>query len=332
MLKFTPEQQQAVVGNWKQFGQSQTALANALGGSGALMGNASTLPRDVWQRFETEAVELQRPILAVFNDLALTLTTPIDIGVTVNNFMTVSDSGEVNVSLDGRSDAKGDQAQFEYHGTPVPIIDTAFTFGWRQMKAAESKGFQLDAASRNNATRRVAEKLETIALVGDSKIKVGGNQLYGITNHPKRATRTTGQTLNGATGVQWLADVTALVKLLHAKNFFVSPTLYLNYNDWFYATSTDFSTQYPNKTILQRLMEIGIQAVVPSSSVVAGDMIAVVKSKEVVQVLSAMPPSTIAKFRANPMDDYQFTRMAAAAIEIRFDADDNCGIAHSSLA
>jgi uncharacterized linocin/CFP29 family protein len=331
MLKYTANQAAGLIANWKSFGESQTAMRNAAGAN-PIVGNASTLPRDVWQRFETEAVELQRPILAVFNDLALTLSEPIDIGETVNNFLTVSDSGEVNTSLDGRSDAKGDQAQFEYHGTPVPIIDTLFTFGWRQMKAAESKGFQLDAASRNNATRRIAEKMESIALIGDAKIKVQGNQLYGITNHPKRSTRTTGQTLNGATGAQWLADVVATVKLLHNKNFFVAPTLYLNYNDWFYASVTDFSTQYPNKTILQRLQEIGIASVVPSSSVVAGDLIMVVKSKEVIQVLSGMPPSTIAKFRANVMDDYQFTRMAAAAVEIRFDADNNCGIAHSSLA
>lgn len=327
MLTYSPEQQAAVVANWRQFGAAQVALAN---GQSNLIGNSFALPRDVWQRWETEAVPIQRDILSVFDDLSATLSTPISIGETVNNFMTVSDSGEVNVSLDGRSDAKGDQPTFDYHGTPVPIIDTAFTYGWRQMAAAQSKGFQLDAAGRGNATRKVAEKMESLALVGDAKIKVGGNQLYGITNHPKRSTRATGVTLNGATGPEWVAEVVALLKLLHAKNFRVAPTVYLNFDDWFYATNTDYSTQYPGKTIMQRVQEIGLASIVPASRVAANSMIAVVKSKEVVQVLNGMPPSTIAKFRANMTDDYAFTRMAATAIEVRFDAESQCGIAHSS--
>lgn len=331
MLKYTAAQQASIVGNWKQFNDSQKLLSNSVS-SNALLGNAFSLPRDVWQTWETDAVMIQRNILAVFNDLAESVSEPIDIGKIVNNFLTASDSGEVNISLDGRSEARADQAVFDYHGTPVPIIDTSFNFGWRSMKAAQSDGFMLDSASRMNANRRVAEKLESISLVGDSKIKVGGDQLYGLTNHPKRNTRVTTQALNGATGAEWVVEIKALFKLLHDKNFRVMPTLYVNWDDWFYAQSTDFSTEYPNKTIAQRVMEIGVMSVVPASSVVAGDLIALVKNKEVVKVLNAMPASTIAKFRANMMDDYNFCRMAAAAVEIRYDAEDQCGIAHSSLA
>lgn len=329
MLTFTSQQQQAVLANWRGFAANQTALANALG-DGALMGNAYSLPKDVWQTWEREAVPIQNDILAVFNDLAAAVGSPVPIGKTVNNFMTVSDSGEVNISLDGRSDAKGDQPTFDYHGTPVPIIDTGFRFGWRQMEAARSEGFMLDDAGRVNANRKVAEKLETIALDGDSLIKVGGDQLYGLRTHPKRETRSTGETLNGATGAQWLAEVVATLKFLHNNNFYTPPTLYVNWSDWFYAQSTDFSTSYPNKTIAQRIMELGIASVVPASKVSANEIVAVVKSREVVKVLNAMPPSTIAKFRANVTDDYEFTRMAAAAVEIRFDAEDQCGVAHSS--
>ena len=328
MLEYTPDQQHAVIANWQQFNVTQNNLDEAQ--QGGLIGNAFALPRDVWQRWEAEAVEIQRNVLAVFDDLSASLSTPIGIGEIVNNFMTVSDSGEVNVSLDGRSDAKSDQPVFDYHGTPVPIIDTAFTYGWRQIEAARSKGFQLDGAGRANAARKVAEKMETLALDGDSSISVGGNTLYGIRNHPKRSTRATGITLNGATGAQWLAEVIALVKLLHTSNFRVAPTLYLNWDDWFYAQNTDYSAQYPNKTIAQRIQEVGIASVVPASSVAANELIALVKSREVVQVLNSMPPSTIAKFRANMTDDYAFTRMAATAIEVRFDAEDQCGIAHSS--
>ena len=330
MLRFTPAQQNLIVNERRAFNNRQRALAEMHGET--MFGNASVLPRDVWGQWDREAVELQRSTLMVFNDLAATLSTPMPIGKIVHHFQTVSDSGEVNISLDGRSKGKTDQQVIDYHGTPMPIIDSPFGYGWRQVAAAQTEGFQLDAAGRMNAMRRTAEKLEDLILDGDTKIKVGTSALYGLRTNPKRSTRTTGQALNGATGVQWLADVTATLKLLHAKNFKVPATLYVNFDDWFYAQNTDFSTAYPNKTIAQRVMEGGgVSQVIASDSVTAGQIIAVVKSREVLQVLSAMPMATRAQFRANPEDDYDFVTMAAAALEIKHDADDNCGVAVSSL-
>jgi len=47
-------------------------------------------------------------------------------------------------------------------------------------------------------------------------------------------------------------------------------------------------------------------------------------------VLNGMPMSFRAKFRANPEDDYVFQVLAAAALEIKFDAEGNSGVAHSA--
>ncbi|STY61410.1 Uncharacterised protein [Mannheimia haemolytica] len=60
-----------------------------------------------------------------------------------------------------------------YHGTPLPIIDSTFSFGWRDMSAAQSEGYQIDGAARANSLRKVAEKMEDLALNGDSSIVVG---------------------------------------------------------------------------------------------------------------------------------------------------------------
>lgn len=329
MLRFTPEQQAFVLANRRQFNASQVALANAHGQT--IIGNALPLPKDVWGQWDREGVEIQRTTLAVFNDLAATVSTPMPIGKLVHHFQTISDSGQANVSLDGRSKGRTDQPVFAYHGTPLPIIDSPFSYGWRQVEAARSEGFQLDSAGRMNAMRTVAEKLESIALDGDAGIVVGGATLYGLRNHPRRNTRTTSQALNGATGAQWLADITATLKLLHADNFKVPATLYLNWDDWFYATSTEFTTGYP-KTIAQRVLELGgVREIIPADSVTAGQIIALVKDRRVVQVLNGMPMMTRAQFRANPEDEYNFVTMAAAAVEIKFDADQNCGVAVSSL-
>lgn len=336
MLRYSPAQADALKANRLAFNTSERALmANyglEPGKPNPLIGNASPLPKDVWGDWDKESVQLQRSILAVFSDLAAAVSVPMQLGKLMQYFRTVSDSGDVNISLDGQSEAKTDQPDYAYHGTPLPIVDSTFSYGWRQMLAAQSEGENLDSDGRDNAVRRVAEKLELIALDGDANIVVGSDVLYGIRNHPKRNTRATGVTLNGASGAQWLTEITAILALLHADNFKIGNfTFYMNFTDYFYASNTDYSTAYPNKSILDRVKEVmGVGAIVPAQQVNANEIIAVMKDRRVVRVLNGMPVSTVAKFRANPMDPYNFQTLAAAAVQVRFDADDNCGIAHSS--
>lgn len=329
MLRFTQEQQAFVLSNRREFNARQTLLANASGQM--LIGNALPLPKDVWGEWDREGIAIQRDVLAVFNDLAATVSTPMPIGKLVHHFQTISDSGSVNKSLDGRSKARTDQPVFEYHGTPLPILDSTFSYGWRQVEAARTEGFNLDPAARANSMFKVAEELELQTLNGDPGIVVGGDQLYGLRNHPNRNTRSTGATLRTCTGPEFLAEVNATLALLHADNFYAPATLYLNWQDWRYATSTDYSTQYAGKTIAQRIMEdSGVAAVVPSSRVAADEIIALIKDRRVVQVLNGMPMTTRAQFRANPEDEYNFVTMAAAALEIKFDATGKTGLAHST--
>jgi len=169
-------------------------------------------------------------------------------------------------------------------------------------------------------------------LNGDATIVVGADPLYGLRTHPRRNTRATGVTLNGATGAQWLAEFIATIKLLHDDNFRTPATIYVNFDDWFYANSTEFAAGYP-KTIAQRVLEMtGMGQIIPASSIAASEIIALIKDRQVLQVLSGMPMTTRAQFRANPEDDYNFVTMMAVALEIKFDSAQNCGIAHSALA
>lgn len=333
MLRFTKEQQSVILANRREFNIRQNAMAATLlasGGAG-IIGNAATLPKDVWGEWDKEAIEIQREELAVFNNLAASVSKPMPIGKLVHYFMQASDSGTTNISMDGRSKARSDQQTYDYVGTPLPIIDSTFSYGWRQVEAARSEGMQLDSVGRNNANFRVSKKLESLVLDGDSTIVVGGSTLYGLRTHPKRATRSTGQTLASCTGAQWLAEVAATIKLLNAKNFWTPVTLYVNIGDWKYATQTDYSTSYPNKTIAMRIREMeDVAEIVPASNVTANQIIAVVKNSRVLQVLNGMPQITRAQFRANPEDDYSFVTMAAAALEIKYDKADQCGVAVSS--
>lgn len=319
MLRFTQDQQRYLFEGRAAFNHGQRQLH----------GNAAGLPADFWKQIDMNVGMVQRDILAVFNDLAASVSQPMPIGIPVSEFLVASDGGQLHVSMDGISDGPADTAEYAHYSSPVPIYSSPFRYGWRAVEGAATKGLSLDMAPRDNSLRTVAEGQEDMVLNGSSKVVVNGQQLYGLRNHPNRTVSTMGVTLNGATGPQWVAEVTALIESLHAKNFYAPVTIYLNYSDWFYASNTDFSTQYPNKTILQRVMEIaGIQSVVPGSKVPASEMIGVVKRTDVVQLLNAMPTAVLPKFRANAHDDYQFVGASAVGLQVRFDFKGQCGVAH----
>ena len=334
MLRFTPEQTAALNSQRSAFNARQAQIASQHGiqavGNAGLLGNAAPLPLNVWGEWDREGITVQRDVLSVFNDLAATVSRPIPIGKLIHYFQIISDSGQANTSLDGRSKARVDQPTIDYAGTPIPIIDSSFFFGWRQVEAAMSEGVSLDPAARLNAAYKVAQRLELQTLNGNANIVVGGSPLYGLTNHPKRNTRATGVALNGATGAQWLAEFNATIALLIAKNFYRPVTIYMNFGTWRYAQNTDHVIGYP-KTIAARILEDGmIKEIIPASNIAANTIIAVVKDVGVLQVLNGMPMSTRAQFRANPEDDYNFVTMTAAALEVKYDATNQCGVAVSS--
>jgi len=321
MLKFSKEQEALILNERRAYDQSHKELA----AKGVFMGNASTVPKDVWGEWDREGIEIQRDVLAVFNDLS-SLSRSLPIGKQVHFYQTISDSSEVNISMDGRGKAKTDQPLVNYVGTPIPIIDSTFSFGWRQMAAMQSEGQSLDPAARNNAMRRVAEKMEDLIINGDSKIDVGGAKIYGLRTLPARNTGTTALDLNGATGAQWVEVFKDAIEKEQADNFYTPVTFYINYADWFYASVTDYAANYP-KTILARLQEIpGVAAIVPASKVPVNEVLGVCKRSDVVQILTEMPMAVRPIMRLRPEDDYVFNVMAAVAPELKADFSGQCGI------
>ena len=338
MLKFTPQQQALIINSRRRWDFMHRNLAAQYGFAvndvqGAILahnefdGNASTLPKDVWGSWDRNFVMVQKDVLSVFNDLSSTVSQSVPLGKIVHYFMMMSDSGDINISLDGRSKAKADQPVMTYEGTPVPIIDSELKYGWRQMLAMQSEGYSIDTDGINLHQRKVAEKLEDLAINGDSTINVGGATIFGLRTAPYRATNTHGFTLNGATGANWLSVIKGVIAAIMAKNFRAPTTIYLNYDDWFYASTNDYVANYP-KTILQRLMEIpNVKAIIPASRVPENEVLAIVKRSDVVKVLNGMPPSTRPKARQNPEDDYVYSVMAAAAVQYKHDAEGQAGYA-----
>lgn len=328
ILTFNKEQEAAVIGKRRAHNARQERLAKE--SEGELIGNAYTIPRDAWATYDKDLITLQRAQLGVFSDLS-SLQRSVPIGKILNYFSKVTDSGEVNSSLDGRSRAKADAPVIDYEGTPIPIYDTTFTFGWREVEAArQDGGWQfLDAATRDNGNRKIIDKLEDLVINGDSKYLVSGNAIYGLRTAPSRATGNFGNVdLVTATGAEWVEAIKRVLLGLQAKKFYGGATIYLNYGDWFAASVNDYVTAAPQNTILARLMTIpGVVAIVPSTAVPVNEILAVVKERRVVELLTGMPVTTMPIDRKNFTDEYSFQIMTAVAPQFKRDADGNAGYA-----
>lgn len=323
MMKYSKEQAEFLINSRAQFNGAMAQMGNH-----HLVGNAQPLPKYVWEMVDRQAVTIQRDVLSVYSDLASSVSMSMPIGKLIHMYPQISDSGgPANVSLDGRGKGKADTTVISYQGTPLPIIDDVVTYGWRQIAAANTEGYNaLQEGGIMNSQRKVAEKLEDIVLNGDSSIVVGGSTMYGLRNAPNRGTNTHGFTLRSATGAEWLTAVKKGLDSLQSKNFFTTGvTVYLNWQDWFYASVSDYTANYA-KTILGRLQEITGLNFVPASKVPADEMLFVVKRADVVTLLNGMPLSTRPQMRTNPEDDYRFITMAAASLEVKSDANGNCGV------
>lgn len=320
MLIFNNQQQQAIFGERRAFNQRMARLAESMG-QHVIQGNALAIPLDAWRSIDGRVQTIARTRLQVFNRLAKASSKPVDIADLVNYYPQVSDSGDVTVTMDGRNDGKADQAVVSFAGTPVPIFVNATRFGWRQMAQMRKGGGQIDLASFANAQRKIADKMEDMALNGLSSVNVGGNTIYGLRNFPQRNTFVHGLTLATATGAQWVAAFKQAIAAAMGDNQYGQITLFVNQGDYTAADTTDYAANYSG-TILQRLMSISqIKEIIPAASVPANEILGVVDLDvgEWGDILNAMPLTSRPKTRHEPEDDYVFSNIAAAAPQFRSD-------------
>jgi len=323
MLIFTNEQQQSILGARRVFNERMARLEETQGAR-PIEGNAIAIPLDAWRRIDSRVQTIARTRLQVFNRLAAASQTPVDIADLVNYYPQVSDSGDVTVTMDGRNDGKADQAITKFVGTPVPLFTNATRFGWRQMAVLRKGGGQIDTASFANAQRKIADKMEDMALNGLSSVNVGGDTIYGLRNFPQRNTFIHGFTLATATGAQWVTAMKQAIAAAMGDNQYGRITLFINQGDYTAADTTDYvnGSNVTQGTILQRLMTIGqIKEIVPAASVPVNEILGVVdlEAGEWGSILTAMPLTSRPKTRLEPEDDYVFGNIAAAAPQFRSD-------------
>jgi uncharacterized linocin/CFP29 family protein len=331
MLRFSPDQAASILDARRRFNQRQVALA---ANETILEGNALPIPVDAWRRIDQRATMLMRYRLAVFNRLAAANTVPVSMADLVNYYPQIGDSNEVHVSMDGRNQAKADQANVKYVGTPVPVLTSTVRMGWRQMEVLRKGGAMLDTSTIANAQRKMIEKLEDMVLNGLPSVVVGTDTVYGLRTLPQRNTGNHGFTLaTTATGANWVTAFTQLINAVQGDNAFGPITVFLNWTDYTAAATKDYvnGSNVTQGTILQRLLQIpAIREIIPAGAVPANEIIGVadVDAGEWGSILSGMPMTVRPKMRDEPEDDYIFTVISAAAPQFRVDYAGNAPFGH----
>lgn len=351
LTRYTEQQANAINQQRMAFNRHEEDLAVRLGinswGGNDLIGNAGTVPKDAWGQWSEGGIAIRRSMLGVFEDISSATSRPVDYGVIVDHFAQYSDnSTDVHTSIDGRGDGQSDQVTITYQGTPIAVKTNNCVIGARQMatmmRSGQAGTLMLDQQMLNK-NRHILESLEDMTLNGltDDKgnlIDVGGAKAYGLLNHPQRNTFTHGIVINGATAKEIKDAVKGTLKAAHDDNYKTGFTLYFNWDDYFYMSSeqdalaaaegTPTATGAIRKTIYQELLNLpGVDRIVATDSIPVNTIIALVRDREVVEVLNGMPLTQAAQFRANPTDDYVFKNMAAQAVQLKFDANGQMGLA-----
>lgn len=206
--------------------------------------NATALRKEEWDQLDTKVLRAARYRLRAWGDLAQANSYGGFNGMakSILEWETMTDPGEAIVDMNGISEGRGDQPQFQLQGLPLPITHSDFWFDSRTLAISRNSGTPLDVNMGEACGRRVAESVEktligmkTGIVYGGNSTQIGGygraSQVYGYTNFPARLTKTNLTAPNGTNAASTLADVLAMRDQLTIQKFY-GPWIIYHTNDW----------------------------------------------------------------------------------------------------
>lgn len=335
--------QKEIVGNsrtardqWDEVRRARDAANRhnmSLNSMAGLQVNEGLVPRDVYQEFDSVAVERMRSDDGdtFLNDL-LPLSRSLSIGKLVNRFRQVSDAGNAQTSMSGQIGVKMDQTEFTYDGSIVPVHDTGFFRSWREWSAMTSEGFDgliddqresvatlrrhladnfLDGHKDKNGGFIEVDSLSWKGVRNDSRVAAINIGASGI-NFDFTDTAQTGDAIKAAfiaiRDVMWITnkcerDLVVYISREIASNF-----------------ERNFSTQYDGKTILQELSDLmGIKEIKVSSKLSGEQLMGFPLDSNVIRPMVGMGMNTVAMPRPVYNSNYEFTVWGAIGFEVRTD-------------
>lgn len=310
-------------------------IVNEGGESKKIITNAPTsLRKDAWIELDNAVVQSARQRLKLVGDLrssGLVYNLPNGMSKTVLETERMGDIEDAEIGMDPANETKADEYQFDLTTLPLPVVHKGFSYTARQIAVHQNSGTPLDTTHASMAARRVAEKIEQLALgVGDNYAYGGGN-VYGLINFPGRVTTTISDPSltsgwNGATLVQELLNLKELAKgQLHYGPF----ALYMG-TSWDRYLDDDYSAAKGSNTLRERVSQISAIDSVETLDFLPGyQCVLVQKSPETVRMVMGSD-ITVVQWESMGGLKVHFKVMALMVPQVREDFYGRCGVVHAT--
>lgn len=294
----------------------------------ALRTNA-LLQKDEWKVLDDAVISVARGRLNGIADLqAAGLTRDVGgLGVLLAEYEKVGDMTAAEQSLSGVTEGLEDIPAFSLAGVPIPITFKDFRVNIRHLLASRKRGSSIDVTAAEIATRQVVEKLEDMLFNGSS-IRFGSNTIPGLTTFSDRNTGSLTGAWSGLTGAQIIVDAIAMIASSEADYFYGPWGLWVP-QSWMPKLRSDYSTSYPNNTIMDRLLQLeGLKFVHPTSKLTASAVLCQLTS-DVIDMPVGQDITTVEWDQKGGLETH-FKIMAAMAPRLKSDANGRTGIVHFS--
>jgi len=300
---------------------------------GGLLVN-SLLTKDEWESMERavfEAASLRTRLQQTLRARGLVFQD--DLGTIVSQYNKASEMTSANQSITGISTGDRDRVEFELVGVTVPIIFKEFTIAERQLRAARKMGTPLDTTHVTQASKVVAETIESHIIDGSALTLSSTTVLQGLTNATNRKTDTVGNYGGGDWGTitNIAATITGMIGALSTStNRYHGPYILEVAPTQYNQASTTFYSDGSGQTALARVLSmVQIEEFNPNDTLADGEVVLFQPTPDVIDYVEEMALGVVEWLSPDGMGNH-FKVMYAGAPRVKDDYDNRSGICHAT--
>lgn len=297
--------------------------------------NSSLKPYD-WEQIDRDSVAVQRDILSASGDLLAdsSLQSRQDIRELFARYTTKSAFTQADITQEFETAVSSDKMDYDINQTPIPLASKMSKTGYR------SERDYITSDSTIEAITVVSEAVEDLVL-GKRTFTAGrpsnflptaNTQVLGYTIHPDRITYTLTADWTSGTGQAIKADVQNMVSAVRSAGINSSGfVLYVPVEYYNYISSEDYSTQYPNFNILQKILQIGaVSGVRQASRLGANEIVMVRLNRDTVQMGVASQITSVEIPRQHAFSASGLLVFGAMTPMLKPDYDDKLALVHAT--
>ncbi len=315
--------------------QKGAIIVNDGGAPKKIITNAPTsLRKDAWIELDNAVVMAARQRLKLVGDLraaGLTYNLPNGMSKTVLETESMGDIEDAEIGMDPANETKSDEYQFNLTSLPLPVVHKGFSYTARQISVHQNSGTPLDTTQASMAARRVAEKIEKLALGVNDEYSYGGGSVYGLINFPGRVTTTISDPVqtSGWNGPQLVQEVLNLKELAKEQLHYGPFSLYMG-TAWDRFLDDDYSAAKGSNTLRERLGQISSIDEISTLDYLPGyQCVLVQKSSDVIRMVMGSDITTV-QWESMGGLKVHFKVLALMVPQVRADFYDRCGVIHAT--